>query len=191
MALQGTIVVDFTSTSSSPSDYLFSAEVDKTLNLNSDGEIKGIFEPGDKVFIAVNHSTNIRIDSVVCTDGTIVRESVIRKPDGGLETNPVTRDGSEEMFFTSRKADEPSTVELSKVCTSMTQTYYGRGGSINYDTSPVGVVVATGNVAFTPFIAAMKYKYKATVYKLSLPNVPVSQELDHPVGVVFYISEIT
>jgi len=68
---QATIVVKFGDDVSDSSSYHVVAELDDTLNLDSEGESKTSFNPGDPVYFLVQHDSRVRIRAIRATLGDI------------------------------------------------------------------------------------------------------------------------
>ena len=70
MTTQATIVVTFGENVSS-SNHFVRAELDDTLNLNSEGKSKTSFNPGDDVYFLIQHDSTVRIRAIRSTSGQV------------------------------------------------------------------------------------------------------------------------
>lgn len=175
---EGTIIVR--SSDGGPlGDYLFYAEIDDVLNVDALGEKISSFSPGSTAYISVNHSSNIIIDSVVPTDGSIQ----FYETAGREKIN----DG---VLFASRDADDPDTEDLPVIPGSYAVECLGRVGRLTSAANSYGQVTLTGDITKTPFMANITTQYSAKIYKLSIPDVQLDEDETYPIGVVFYISMV-
>lgn len=107
-----TIVVQFGS--GADSSAFVTVELDETLNLDSDGQAKSEFAPGDEVWFWVQHDSTLRIGSVACTSGMAVA------------CGPERRERRHELTFAAADSEE----SLSHIpATAPTLTWYGTDGS--------------------------------------------------------------
>lgn len=89
-------------------------ELDETLNLDSSGEAKSEFAPGDEVWFWVQHDPGLRIGQVACTSGMAV------------DCGTVRRERRQELTFAA--ADSEETISHLPA-TAPTLTWYGNDGS--------------------------------------------------------------
>ena len=106
-----TIVVQFGQ--GADSSAFFALELDETLNLDSSGEAKSEFAPGDEVWFWLQHDASLRVGSVACTSGMAV------------DCGQVRRERRQELTFASADSDE----SLSHLpATAPILTWYGNDG---------------------------------------------------------------
>lgn len=77
MSIGATIVVEFGS--GADSSAFVAVELDDTLNIDSEGEVKSQFVPGDQVWWWVQHDPSLRIDRIACTSGMVVPAGTVSR----------------------------------------------------------------------------------------------------------------
>lgn len=170
MNLEDTLVVEFGGNADSV-DHIAFAELDDVLN----GE-QTSFGPGDVVNVLLHFSNNIQFDEVVVTDGSV-------KANGSD-----SRTTSSEVLFSGRV--EPTEHTASVVPSSSSLEFYGRVGSPTVETDEKGIVTFTGNdIVAVPYLTSLTHNYTCLLFKVTLPDVLVTEDSDWPVAVVFYVSE--
>ena len=175
MGLEGTILVKYRA-GSIKGDYLFNIDIDDILNVDEVGDSKSSFGPGDQVYIAVNHSTNVIIDEVVSTDGSV------------QYIGSESRNKIDTTLFAGREAEDLDKYEFDVVPSKYTIKYLGRAGSVTPAADPIGRVSLTGDADKAPFMASIDTEYAVKVYRLSVPEMELEEDESYPIGIVFYIS---
>lgn len=175
---EGSIIVR-SSDGSVAGDYLFHVELDDTLNIDSNGEIISNIVPGSTVYIAVNHSTDIIIDSVVPTNGSIQ-----------FYQNSSRTFVEEGSLFSGRLADGADEYDFPVVPGSYSIEYLGRPGKVTSSVNSAGQVTLTGDISKTPFMAKITANYPVKIYKFTTPDVTLGKDESYPIGIVFYISKV-
>lgn len=174
--LETTIVIQFNGGSGASGDYLIVAELDDILNIDDNGDQKSSFSPGDKPFIRFHSSTNIRVDSVVSTDG------------GVLTLGGISRSRDESWLFASRDPEKRDEVQLPVVPGGTAVTYSGRQGAYVTKAGIGGQVTIIGDVTKAPFLMNMTINYSATSYQLVPPALNLDDEETYTIYVVFYVT---
>jgi len=77
MSVQSTIVVEFGD--GADSSGFVALELDETINLDSDGNVKTSFDPGDEVWFWLQHADTLRVGSVAATSGMVVACGIARR----------------------------------------------------------------------------------------------------------------
>ncbi len=224
MAVEATTVVSFNSTSDDE-DYIFSVQLDDTLNvdtneaaaaLSDEGEyasspylqiltdsyypsntknvsggiavdtdtdeitVVTTFPPESDVYLIINKSSNVTIDEVRCTGGSIRKQGT------------VTRTGSSDNLFPEieepEEGEDANTYSLDVVPTDVDISYVGNRGRLSEEISSVGIATYTHNVRYAPFIAKFDYEYDCTLYKLKSPTMSLAEAETYSLGIVFYIT---
>jgi hypothetical protein len=175
---EGSIIVR-SSDGSTFDDYLFEAELDEILNVDYLGEPTTTITPGSVAYIAVNHSSNIVIDSVVPTDGSIQFYNVESRE----KIDP-------SVLFAGRTAEDADVHDLPVIPNSYSLEYLGRPGKVSAAASAFGQVSLTGDVTKTPFMAKITTTYQVKIYKLFVPDMVLAEDESYPIAIVFYISKV-
>jgi hypothetical protein len=173
MAVKATTVVSFNG--SDDTEYIFNIELDDILNLDSEGNTKTSFSPSDIIYLIVNRSSNVDIEEIVCTDGTI------------LSLGMVTREGVADNLFTSRDPKESDEFSLSHVPSSVTKSYVGRTGFLTETVSSIGNRKYIPEQTLTPFLTKFTYSFQAISYEYTPPGITLGPEESYDVAIVFYI----
>ena len=174
--IEATTVVSFNTTDAAEVDYVFNIQLDDVLNINSDGDVVTQFGSGDKVYMTANKSTNVTVDAVVSTDGVM------------SYLGSVSRSGKDQVLFTQREKAEDDIHTMAIVPTVVDVTYTGRLGAYTKETSRIGVVSITPDIAKTPFLANLLYDYSCSSYKLQAPILDLETDETYNIAVVFYIT---
>ncbi len=185
MTVEATTVVSFNS-SSDTEDYIFNIELDDTRNLDSEGEVKTSFAPGDKVYLFVHKSFNVDVTDVLVTAGSISRIA-------GSEGGPDYRSGeSTNLFATKEEPKEgeetPGKYTLDVASDICNVSYIGKEGRVTREVSNLGVFSYSPNINNTPFIAKFNYVYTGKGYLVTPPPMTLAEDETFPLAVVFYIT---
>lgn len=169
--LEDTLVVEFNA-GSSGIDHIAIAELDPVLNGDTTK-----FGPGDVVNVRLHLSNNIQFDEVRTTDGSV------------SSNGSDTRTMAEEVLFSGLKDLTEHTVSVVPSSTAI-QFYNKTGSPSETADSATGAVTFTGkDLAAIPYLTKMTHNYNCLLFKVTLPNVTVTEDSDWPVAVVFYVSE--
>ena len=141
-------------------------ELDGTLNLDSDGETKTQFAPGDEVYFLVHHDADLVIDKVVPTDGTVVAMGA------------VSRSREADLLFVDEDA-----VSLSYLpAGSLSVDWQGREGS-GLSRDEQSVTITDG----WPALAHVAYGVDFYLYKLIPPTLELGEDESYTVHAVIYM----
>lgn len=180
MTVEATTVVSFNSSSDSE-DYIFNIELDDTLNLDSEGEVKTSFAPEDLVYLFVNKSFNVDVTAVAITAGSISSLGA------GQRTGETTH-----LFATREQATAkepfPGLYTLDYITTICDISYIGNGGRVTKQTTPISGLALYPDIARTPFIAKLNYTYPGRGYLVTPPTMVLAEDETFPIAVVFYIT---
>lgn len=168
MTVAATIVATFGAESSAG---FCVVELDDILNVDSAGEAKSSFLPGDSVYFWVQHDSTLMIDRVAAThpDATIV------------DCGRVSRRKTQELLFVSEEA-----IELSHIPTGMpTLSWCGRVGTgVQRDGRKLSVA---GN---TPCVCDAAYSCEVRLFCLvPPPGLAVAPGETLRIHVVIYLSD--
>lgn len=140
MGVEASVVVEFGDSVTSSMDETVNIELDDTHdnNLNADGEIKSNFLPGEQPVFILNHSSDLIISDIRCTDGNIIEM--------GSDLN---RSRDTEVLFTTIDTEEALSyagVETINI------NWWGNAGSILISNSVLtldsGTIPCAGDVSF-------------------------------------------
>jgi len=175
--IEATTVVSFNTTNAVEVEYIFNIALDDTLNVDSSGEVVTQFGSGDEVYLIVNKSSNVTVDAVVVTDGSI------------SYVGAVSRSGEEQVLFSKRDSSDDAVHSMAIVPTTVDVTYTGsRSGAYTKEVSSIGVVSFDPDITKTPFLANLIYSYNCSLYKLQAPVLSLAADETHNIAVVFYIT---
>jgi hypothetical protein len=160
MSVAATIVIKF-GESAADSSALALVELDDSRNVDAAGEVKSSFAPGDVVYFLVHHASELRIGSVVPTDGYVVnmgRTQFARK--------------SQQLFA------DGEAVSLSYLpAGGVAPTWYGRTSALTQNGQQLVAVDP-------PVIGDLSFTIDAALYRLQTPSVTLAEEQTYPVAVV-------
>lgn len=111
MSLGATIVIQFGE--SADSSAFVAMELDETINLDSTGNAKSEFEPGDEVWFWLQHDASLVVASIESTSGMVVDCGMAR------------RERTQELTFIGEEGASLSYIPA----VSPTYTWYGNVGS--------------------------------------------------------------
>lgn len=134
------------------------------------------FPPGSDIYLLANRSSNVSIDDVRVTDGSIVSQGV------------VSRSGEESNLFTGIEDSADDEYQLSVVPSNVTTSYMGNTGRLDQATSNTGITTFLHNVNYAPFLADFAYDYSCNLYKLQSPTMTIEEDETYSIAVVFYIT---
>lgn len=163
-----TIKVDFGDNVSS--DVFFVIELDDTLNLDGDGNVKTQFNPGDSVYFILHYdSSKVTVSAIAASAGDVVSEG------------SVTRTVTDRLSFT----NIDDAVDLSHIPnTTLSADWFGNEPGITRD----GISV-TADTA--PAIGDIKYNYVADGYRFDPPDMDLGDDDDFPVLIVVAIEAVS
>ena len=161
-----TIVVKFGESVSAADQALFVVELDNELNVDSEGEVKSQFFPGDEIFFLMHYDhSKMVVKAIKNTDGAVV------------VMGEVGRSKTEEMLF--EASDAP--VELQHTPSSgPSAKWYGRTSALTRDGRSV-------TAASTPCLGDITYSYTATSAKLIPPALTLAADEEFPIAIVIYV----
>lgn len=157
-------------------DYIFNIDRDDLLNVGPDGKIISSFAPGDDIYYIVNMSSNVSIDEVVVTDGSMRSLGVVE------------RSGSDQKLFTSREEKEKESLSIKHANPTVSYTFIGRRGKVYDKLSAIGEKSFTPELSMTPFLCDFKYSFRAISFVFSAPDVILGKDETYDIGIVFYIT---
>lgn len=150
------------------------AELDGTRNVDSEGNERSQFLPGDEVYFLVHHDNSVYIDRVTPTDGMVV----------AMDSD--TQEREQQLLFVN---DEQQ------------QLTYLPGGALVHDWMPGG---ANRDVGFTrvnrqvsvaassaPCIENLTYPVNFQLYRLIPPALNLSSGETYSIAVVIYMEAVT
>lgn len=174
MSFQATTVVSFND-GSSDADYVFEVELDDKRNLDSEGNTKTSFSPGDNIYVQVNKSYNVDIIDVVATAGTVTPE--------GAEY----RDEVVYNLFTARPDTREEEFVLTHIPNASAFSFVGRSGQLERSVTNIMQHKFTPDTSKTPFMAKIQYSYKILSYLWKSPEVEIEENGSYEMALVFYI----
>lgn len=178
MTIEATTVVSFNTTDDT-ADYVFNLLLDDTLNLDSDGEPKTSFYDTDSaVYLLANKSTNVTIDQVLTTSGSI------------KSLGQVSRDKSETNLFTSLESAADDSYTIQMIPSSVDADWIGNTGAVEGEISDIGITSYIPDIRLTPFLCEFSYYYSCDSYKFTPPSMSLSEDETFQVGIVFYITVV-
>jgi len=157
MAVETSIVVEFGEDIPSVSDVVI-IELDPTHenNLNSDGDLKSTFAPGEMPVFILQYSDNVVIDRVACTHGSIA-----------LINNNITVEKEDSFVLTSDETTQ--TLSYVNIDAFTSEIFYGNSGVVaiadSVMTTPSGSYPCLCDVTFD---AVFQLQYQLTPPSLSL-----------------------
>ena len=174
MAVETSIVVEFGEDVPSAGDVVI-IELDPTHenNLNTAGELKSTFAPGEMPVFIINHSDTISIDRVACTHGSIA-----------LIGNNISIEKSDSFVLTSDETTE--TINYVNVNSFTTETFLGNSGVIAVADS----IVTTESGSY-PCLCNVTYNAVFQFqYQLTPPTLSLDADETYEIVVVVYASII-
>lgn len=175
MEVQATTVVSFNDNNDT-TDYIFKIELDETLNLDENGDVKTSFSPGDVIYLQVNKSSNVDITAVAVTDGSIT------------STGVGARKGETSNLFSNREVATDDEFTLDRIPTNCAVSYTGKQGAVEQSVTNIGQYKFVPDITSTPFIAKFNYSYKVNSYKYVAPTLDLEEDETYDVAIVFYIT---
>jgi len=176
-----TLVTTFEGVSDS-SDLIRVLALDDEKNLDSDGEVKTSFYPGEVIHYIVHLSDKLKIKEVVATEGTV---SYMGKS---------TRKTVDQVFFTNRDTSDLTDFTTSVIPIGMTKAFTGvRKGSPTAKVNSNGTVTYTAeDVKNVPYLLTYTHEYSVYMYRYTpRANLIIEDENEsYPVGIVFYLEEV-
>lgn len=181
MTIEATTVVSFNSSEAESEEYIFNIELDDTLNLDSEGEPKTSFAPGDRVYLFVNKSFNVAVDAVAVTAGSV------------SSLGAGSRAGESTHLFATREVakageDPPGKHTLDLITTSCNVSYIGNTGRVFEEATKIDGRAFYPDAGRTPFIAKFNYVYPGRGYLVTPPTLVLAEDETFPLAVVFYIT---
>lgn len=173
MAVEASIVVDF-GDGAPGDDELVVVEFneDHSNNLDSDGEVKNSFRPGEQPVFMVNHSPALRIESVKCTDGSV-----------RLSGNNLTKERDKEVLFTTLESKD-SLGYSEPVLTTI--EWFGNTGNLIINNSQAELVTGT-----IPCLGHVTYDVVFnSEYILTPPTLSLEGDETYKIVVVIYMERI-
>ncbi len=175
MTVEATIQIEFGDVDAS--DSLVVLEFDDVLNVDSEGDPKTSFAPGDDIYFRLQTSLGVVIEDIVPTDGTV-------QPLGAI-----AREAVEISTFLSREELTPTKIALKYIpFGSIVIEYIGRNGVVTRSQTASSVIEYEGDIAFTPFLAEFTYTYLPSIYVLRTPNVTLEEGETYPIVIVVYLT---
>jgi hypothetical protein len=160
-----TIVVSFGD--SVDSDALFVVELDDTMNLDDEGNIKTSFFPGDYVYFLMHYDPNLVVTSIQTTSGQVELQG------------RVSRENTMEIFFQDSTDEHDLTHNPSSHPTGV---FDGRQSSIIRSGRKV-------KAASTPCIGDITYSYSADLARFIPPTITLEEGEQYRVGIVIHVEE--
>jgi len=176
MTIEATVVIDF-GADVNPNDYIALIELDDESN-----EDETTFGNGSSPVISAHFSNNVRIDSVVVTDGSI------------QNLGPSSRESVSSFQFISRtEGEDGKDLDKYKLPVVPTSTvgvsYKGRAGVTTTTPNLLGGMIEyVGDISATPFIAEYTCTYPVTLYQLTPPKMDLSDDKTYEILIVFYVT---
>lgn len=158
-----TIVVSFGEAVSS--DALFVVELDDTLNMDGEGNVKTSFFPGDNVYFLMHYDANLAIKSIETTSGMVDRQG------------SVVRQNLMEIFFQSTDDEHDLPHNPSS---HPTGTFDGRQSVLTRKGRKVKAVS-------TPCIGDISYSYVADLAMYIPPAITLEEDEQYMVGIVINV----
>jgi hypothetical protein len=159
MSVAATVVIQFGEGADNSATAV--VELDESRNLTPDGEIKTTFSPGDVVYFLVHHAPQLRIGTVVPTDGYVVD---LGRTQFARQTQQLFADGD--------------AVSLSYLpAGGVDATWYGRTSNLTQTGSSLVAVDP-------PVIGDLRFSIEAALYRLQAPSVTLAEDQTYPVAVV-------
>lgn len=175
MSVQATTVVSFNS--GSDAEYVFNLELDESLNLDLEGEVKSSFSPSDIIYLQVNKSDNVDIIDIVVTSGKI-----------SINGND-TREATVNNLFVARdETEDTGEFLLPHIASDFSVSFIGKTGAVEDSVTSIGQSKLIPDKTKTPFIAEIKYTYKVTSYKFTAPDIELEENETYETAIVFYIN---
>lgn len=160
-----TIIVKF-GASVAADQVLFVVELDNTLNIDSAGEVKTQFFPGDEIFFLMHYDpAKLTVQAIKTTAGQVVLHG------------QVIRSNTLEELFTA--PDEPILLPHMPSGEISVQ-WFGRTSSLVRSGRSV-------TAADTPCLGNITYPYTATLAKLIPPPLSLAADEEFPIAVVIYV----
>lgn len=171
MTVVATLVVPFGEIASGAGGAII-AEWDDTMNLDTDGEVKSRWLPGDEAYLLVHHDNTIRILAVKATAGSI----------GAAGAATLNRQG----LIGFAAAGEKQGLQYLPAG-ALTYTWKGNVGQ---GAGNVGREVSVGGGQF-PCLAEIAYSVAFGRYLLQTPSMTLGADETFPIRVYIYYEEIT
>lgn len=160
MTVAATLVIQFGD--GADSSAIAVVELDDTRNVDSAGEVKTQFAPGDLVWFFVHHAPTLRIGTVVPTSGSVASMGRVMIP----------RTVEQQLWADS----EP--VRLSYIpAGGVDVSWFGRTSTLTLSGQEI-------TASDPPAIGRLSYQIDAALYRLQTPVVSLGADETWPVAVV-------
>jgi len=169
MTTQATIVTSFGDGGGGNGEHVV-AEFDDDLNIDSDGEVKLSFNPGDDVYFLVQHDSKVRITNVKSTLGQVQSQG------------DVSRTRTKTILF----AELNEKKSFGYIGSSPSVNCFGNQAAVN-TIDDVDVVAVSGTM---PAMIEVSKSCTFKSYKLIAPVPALDEDEEYPVGVVIYMEVV-
>ena len=141
-------------------------ELDDSKNLDSDGEVKSQFYPGDKVYFLVHLPDGLRIERVASTDGMVVARG------------QVAQSRQQDLLFV---GEDPVSLSY-QPAGSIAKNWQGKVGT-GWAQDDTGITVAGGQ----PCLCKVSYSVAFLAYYLVPPALSLGEDETYTIIVVVYV----
>lgn len=190
MTFQDTILIEF----GGDTDHIAVAGFDADLNVDLEGEVVTSFGPNESVGLWLHLSSNVKVDEVRVTDGSILNyDKTSLKHTAGARTKTIQHTfTSIDDTVTDGKQDKLSSITFDVIPSSFALEYpYGnKGGPTAYEESLGVIKLVAEDVENIPYIVDMTVNFAVSLFTLQTPDVDLDEDGSYPLTIVFYISEI-
>jgi len=167
---------------SADSDAIRLLQLDDIRNLDADGNVKNSFNPGDVMFLTLHLSSYIRVKSFAVTEGNL-------RLDG-----TGSRVYTSQVFFTSKEKADLTTFTTPVCPNSATRKFWG-----NRSGSPVRTInnnetwtYIGSDISKVPYLVDIYQSYTVSLYSyIPPPTLTVAENETHPIGIVFYLEDLS
>lgn len=147
------------------------AELDPVRNVDSEGNQRSQFVPGDEVYFLVHHDSSVYIDRVASTDGMVVA------------MGPETQDREQQLLFTNDEQQQLTYVPGG----ALVHDWMGRVGN-GFTRTDRQVQVTAADV---PCIENLTYPVNFQLFRLVPPALNLAAGETYSIAVVVYLEAVT
>lgn len=165
MTVKATIVVSFGEGVDGSGSFVL-ARLDDELNVDRDGNVISSFEPGDQVFLIIQHDDTVRISKVVATHGVIEQ---LPDKDYGFVDRVLFADAGKEGSLTAIPRGMVS------------RSPFGRQSTVMVAGRKVWIE------AGEPVMYDLTYSARVKSYKLHTPSMALGADDEYPIAIVIYM----
>lgn len=170
MGVEASVVVEFgESVTDTGGTVVIELDDENSNNLNSEGKVKSTFLPGEQPVFIINHSDDLVVADVRCTDGSIAQTG-----------SNQTRSREDEVLFT--KIGDDTTLQYAGI-DSASFEWRGNTGNVSVSESVLKLESGSYPCAGTTSFNVLFQKE----YMLTPPSLDLSPDESYEISIVVYM----